>query len=151
MKDISELHIRKEIKVEGNGKVHLTIESFNSLHRKEYTLSPAVWAVSEVLLDKFAKPGSMHLKDTFSIYRVGAYDVMIISSVDESPYLTLERLSLAEKIAWFPFGIENVQQVGDTRQMRDIERLASCNGFHIVPTEQVEAYAHILEGLYHTY
>lgn len=38
-----------------------------------------------------------------------------------------------------------------TRQMRDIERLASCNGFHIVPTEQVEAYAHILEGLYHTY
>ena len=43
MKDISELHIRKEIKVEGNGKVHLTIESFNSLHRKEYTLSPAMW------------------------------------------------------------------------------------------------------------
>lgn len=42
MKDISELHIRKEIKVEGNGKVHLTIESFNSLHRKEYTLSPAM-------------------------------------------------------------------------------------------------------------
>lgn len=115
MKDISELHIRKEIKVEGNGKVHLTIESFNSLHRKEYTLSPAVWVVSEVLQDKFAKPGSMCLKDTFSIYRVGAYDVMIISSVDESPYSTLERLSLAEKIAWFPFGIENVQQVGDTR------------------------------------
>ena len=50
-----------------------------------------------------------------TIYRVGAYDVMIISSVDESPYLTLERLSLAEKIAWFPFGIENVQQVEDTR------------------------------------
>lgn len=40
---------------------------------------------------------------------------MIISSVDESPYLTLERLSLAEKIAWLPFGIENVQQVEDTR------------------------------------
>lgn len=30
--------------------------------------------------------------------------------------------------------------------MRDMERLASCNGFHIVPTERVEAYAHILEG-----
>lgn len=115
MKDISELHIRKEIKVEGNGKVHLTIESFNSLHRKEYTLSPAMWAASEVLQDKLAKPGSMCLKDTFSIYRIGAYDVMIISSVDESPYLTLERLSLAEKIAWLPFGIENVQQVEDTR------------------------------------
>lgn len=114
MKDISELHIRKEIKVEGNGKVHLTIESFNSLHRKEYTLSPAMWAASEVLQDETAKPGSMHLKDTFSIYRIGAYDVMIISSVDESPYLTLERLSLAEKIAWLPFGIENVQQVEDT-------------------------------------
>lgn len=115
MKDISELHIRKEIKVEGNGKVHLTIESFNSLHRKEYTLSPAMWAASEVLQDKLAKPGSMYLKDTFSIYRIGAYDVMIISSVDECPYLTLERLSQAEKIAWFPFGIENVQQAGDTR------------------------------------
>ena len=115
MKDISELHIRKEIKVEGNGKVRLTIESFNSLHRKEYTLSPAMWAASEVLQDKLAKPGSMYLKDTFSIYRVGAYDVMIISSVNESPYLTLERLSLAEKIAWLPFGIENVQQVEDTR------------------------------------
>lgn len=115
MKDISELHIRKEIKVEGNGKVHLAIESFNSLHRKEYTLSPAMWAASEVLQDKLAKPGSMYLKDTFSIYRVGAYDVMIISSVNESPYLTLERLSLAEKIAWLPFGIENVQQVEDTR------------------------------------
>lgn len=115
MKDISELHIRKEIKVEGNGKVHLTIESFNSLHRKEYTLSPAMWAASEVLQDKTAKPGSMYLKDTFSIYRIGAYDVMIISSVDESPYLTLERLSLAEKIAWLPFGIENVQQVEDTQ------------------------------------
>ena len=38
-----------------------------------------------------------------------------------------------------------------TRQMRDIERLASCNGFHIVPTERVEAYANILEGQYHTY
>lgn len=38
-----------------------------------------------------------------------------------------------------------------TRQMRDIERLASCNGFHIVPTEQVEAYAYILEGWYRTY
>lgn len=62
MKDISELHIRKEIKVEGNGKVHLTIESFNSLHRKEYTLSPAMWAASEVLQDKTAKPGSMYLK-----------------------------------------------------------------------------------------
>ena len=48
MKDISELHIRKEIKVEGNGKVHLAIESFNSLHRKEYTLSPAMWTASEV-------------------------------------------------------------------------------------------------------
>lgn len=115
MKDISELHIRKEIKVEGNGKVHLTIESFNSLHRKEYTLSPAMWAASEVLQDKVSRPGSMYLKDTFSIYRIGAYDVMIISSVDESPYLTLERLSLAEKIAWLPFGIENVQQVEDTR------------------------------------
>lgn len=115
MKDISELHIRKEIKVEGNGKVHLVIESFNSLHRKEYTLSPAMWAASEVLQDKTSKPGSMYLKDTFSIYRIGAYDVMIISSVDESPYLTLERLSLAEKIAWLPFGIENVQQVEDTR------------------------------------
>lgn len=115
MKDISELHIRKEINVEGNGKVRLTIESFNSLHRKEYTLSPAMWAASEVLQDKLAKPGSMYLKDTFSIYRVGAYDVMIISSVNESPYLTLERLSLAEKIAWFPFSIENVQQVEDTR------------------------------------
>lgn len=115
MKDISELHIRKEINVEGNGKVRLTIESFNSLHRKEYTLSPAMWAASEVLQDKLAKPGSMYLKDTFSIYRIGAYDVMIISSVDESPYLTLERLSLAEKIAWLPFGIENVQQVEDTR------------------------------------
>lgn len=33
-----------------------------------------------------------------------------------------------------------------TRQMRDIEWLASCNGFHIVPTERVEDYAHILEG-----
>lgn len=33
-----------------------------------------------------------------------------------------------------------------TRQMRDMERLASYNGFHIVPTEHVEAYAHILEG-----
>lgn len=33
-----------------------------------------------------------------------------------------------------------------TRQMRDMERLASCNGFHIVPTERVEDYAHILEG-----
>lgn len=115
MKDISELHIRKEIKVESNGKVRLTIESFNTLHRKEYTLSPAMWAASEVLQDKLAKPGSMYLKDTFSIYRVGAYDVMIISSVNESPYLTLERLSLAEKIAWLPFGIENVQQVEDTR------------------------------------
>lgn len=115
MKDISELHIRKEINVEGNGKVRLTIESFNSLHRKEYTLSPAMWAASEVLQDKLAKPGSMYLKDTFSIYRIGAYDVMIISSVDESPYLTLERLSLAEKIAWLPFGIENVQQIEDTR------------------------------------
>lgn len=115
MKDISELHIRKEIKVEGNGKVHLTIESFNSLHRKEYTLSPAMWAASEVLQDKVSRPGSMYLKDTFSIYRIGAYDVMIISSVNESPYLTLERLSLAEKIAWLPFGIENVQQVEDTR------------------------------------
>lgn len=115
MKDISELHIRKEIKVEGNGKVHLVIESFNSLHRKEYTLSPAMWAASEVLQDKVSRPGSMYLKDTFSIYRIGAYDVMIISSVNESPYLTLERLSLAEKIAWLPFGIENVQQVEDTR------------------------------------
>lgn len=115
MKDISELHIRKEIKVEGNGKVHLTIESFNSLHRKEYTLSPAMWAASEVLQDKVSRPGSMYLKDTFSIYRIGAYDVMIISSVNESPYLTLERLSLAEKIAWLPFGIENVQQVEETR------------------------------------
>ena len=115
MKDISELHIRKEIKVEGNGKVHLAIESFNSLHRKEYTLSPAMWAASEVLQDKVSRPGSMYLKDTFSIYRIGAYDVMIISSVNESPYLTLERLSLAEKIAWLPFGIENVQQVEDTR------------------------------------
>ena len=115
MKDISELHIRKEINVEGNGKVRLTIESFNSLHRKEYALSPAMWAASEVLRDKLAKPGSMYLKDTFSIYRIGAYDVMIISSVDESPYLTLERLSLAEKIAWLPFGIENVQHVEDTR------------------------------------
>lgn len=115
MKDISELHIRKEIKVEGTGKVHLVIESFNSLHRKEYTLSPAMWAASEVLQDKVSRPGSMYLKDTFSIYRVGAYDVMIISSVNESPYLTLERLSLAEKIAWLPFGIENVQQVEDTR------------------------------------
>lgn len=38
-----------------------------------------------------------------------------------------------------------------TRQMRDMERLASCNGFHIVPTERVEAYANILEGQYHTY
>lgn len=57
----------------------------------------------------------MYLKDTFSLYRVGAFDVMIISSVNESPYLTLERLSLAEKIAWFPFGIENVQQVEDSR------------------------------------
>lgn len=117
MKDISELHIRKEIKVEGNGKVRLTIESFNSLHRKEYTLSPAVWAASEVLQDKVSRPGSMYLKDTFSIYRIGAYDVMIISSVNESPYSTLERLSLAEKIAWLPFGIENVQQVEDTRQV----------------------------------
>jgi hypothetical protein len=115
MKEISELHIRKEINVEGNGKVRLTIESFNSLHRKEYTLSPAMWAASEVLQDKVSRPGSMYLKDTFSIYRVGAYDVMIISSVNESPYLTLERLSLAEKIAWLPFGIENVQQVEDTR------------------------------------
>lgn len=115
MKDISELHIRKEINVQGDGKVRLTIESFNSLHRKEYTLSPAMWVASEVLQDKLAKPGSMYLKDTFSIYRVGAYDVMIISSVNESPYLTLERLSLAEKIAWLPFGIENVQQVEDTR------------------------------------
>ena len=83
MKDISELHIRKEIKVESNGKVRLTIESFNSLHRKEYTLSPAMWTASEVLQDKTAKPGSMYLKDTFSIYRSGAYDVMRISSVDE--------------------------------------------------------------------
>jgi hypothetical protein len=33
-----------------------------------------------------------------------------------------------------------------TRQMRDNEWLASCNGFHIVPTERVEDYAHILEG-----
>ncbi len=33
-----------------------------------------------------------------------------------------------------------------TRQMDDIERLASCNGFHIVSTERVEAYAHVLEG-----
>ena len=33
-----------------------------------------------------------------------------------------------------------------TRQMWDMERLASCNGFHIVPTERVEAYANILEG-----
>lgn len=33
-----------------------------------------------------------------------------------------------------------------TRQMRDIEWLARCNGFHIVPTERVEDYAHILEG-----
>lgn len=33
-----------------------------------------------------------------------------------------------------------------TRQMRDIEWLASCNGFHIVSTERVEDYAHILEG-----
>lgn len=33
-----------------------------------------------------------------------------------------------------------------TRQMRDIEWLASCNSFHIVPTERVEDYAHILEG-----
>ena len=74
-----------------------------------------MWAASEVLQDKVSRPGSMYLKDTFSIYRVGAYDVMIISSVNESPYLTLERLSLAEKIAWFPFGIENVQQVEDTR------------------------------------
>lgn len=115
MKDISDLHIRKEAKVEGNGKVHLTIESFNSLHRKDYTLPPAVWAASEVLQGKLAKPGAMYLKDTFSIYRVGAHDVMIISSVDESPYLTIERLSLAEKIAWFPFGIENVQQVEETR------------------------------------
>ena len=38
-----------------------------------------------------------------------------------------------------------------TRQMRDMERLASCNGFHIVSTERVEAYANILEGQYHTY
>lgn len=38
-----------------------------------------------------------------------------------------------------------------TRQMRDIEWLARCNGFHIVPTERVEAYANILEGQYHTY
>lgn len=38
-----------------------------------------------------------------------------------------------------------------TRQMRDIEWLASCNGFHIVPTERVEDCAHILEGQYHTY
>lgn len=33
-----------------------------------------------------------------------------------------------------------------TRQMRDIEWHASCNGFHIVSTERVEDYAHILEG-----
>lgn len=115
MKDLSELHIRKELKAEGNGKVHLAIESFDSLHRKDYTLSPAMWAASEVLQAQTAKPGSMYLKDTFSIYRIGAYDVMLISSVDESPYLTLERLSLAEKIAWFPFGIENVRQVEETR------------------------------------
>lgn len=112
---MSELNIRKELKLEGNGKVHLTIESFNSLHRKDYTLSPAMWAASEVLQEKVAKPGSMFLKDTFSIYRLGAFDLMIISSVNESPYLTLERLTLVEKIAWLPFGIENVQQVGDTR------------------------------------
>lgn len=38
-----------------------------------------------------------------------------------------------------------------TRQMRDIEWLASYNGFHIVPTERLEAYANILDGYYHTY
>lgn len=114
MKDISELQIRTDLKVEGNGKVHLTIESFNSLHRKEYTLPPAMWAASEVLQAQTAKPGSMYLKETFSIYRIGACDVLLISSVNESPYLTLDRLSLAEKIAWLPFGIENVQQVEDT-------------------------------------
>lgn len=31
-----------------------------------------------------------------------------------------------------------------TRQMRDIEWLTSCNGFHIVSTERVGAYAHVL-------
>lgn len=70
MKDISELHIRKEINVEGNGKVRLTIESFNSLHRKEYTLSPAMWAASEVLQDKLAKPGSMTAWLPFGIENV---------------------------------------------------------------------------------
>lgn len=33
-----------------------------------------------------------------------------------------------------------------TRQMNDIEWLVSRNGFHIVATKNVEAYAHILDA-----
>lgn len=133
------------------GKMRLTIWSFNAMHRKEYLLNPSDCASSLLLLPRYAKPGSKCQKDDIVLYRIGTYGVMLISSKDEPPHTLLERLPRPDKIAWFPFGMENVCQVGDTRQMRDIERLASCNGFHIVPTEQVEAYAHILEGLYHTY
>ena len=99
------------------GKMRLTIWSFNVMHRKEYLLNPSDCASSLLLLPRYAKPGSKCQKDDIVLYRIGTYGVMLISSKDEPPHTLLERLPRPDKIAWFPFGMENVCQVGDTRQV----------------------------------
>lgn len=99
------------------GKMRLTIRSFNALHRKEYLLNPSDCANCLLLLPRYAKPGSKSQKDDIVLYRIGTYGVMLISSKDEPPHTLLERLPRPDKIAWFPFGMENVCQAGDTRQV----------------------------------
>lgn len=117
MKDISELHIRIETEMVTGGKMRLTIWSFNAMHRKEYLLNPSDCASSLLLLPRYAKPGCMSKNEDFELYRLGAYAVMVVSSKDEPPHTLLERLPRPDKIAWFPFGMDNVCQVGDTRQV----------------------------------
>lgn len=117
MKEISELHIRMETGMEAGGKMRLTIWSFNALHQKDYILEPSECASSLLLLSRYAKPGSKCQKDDIVLYRIGTYGVMLISSKDEPPHTLLERLSCPDKIAWFPFGMENVHQAGDTRKV----------------------------------
>lgn len=99
------------------GKMRLTVWSFNALHRKEYLLNPSDCANCLLLLPRYAKPGSKSQKDDIALYRIGTYGVMLISSKDEPPHTLLEKLPRPDKIAWFPFGMENVRQAGDTRQV----------------------------------
>lgn len=117
MKEISDLHIRIETEMVTGGKMRLTVWSFNALNRKEYLLNPSDGANCLLLLSRYAKPGSKSQKDDIVLYRIGTYGVMLISSKDEPPHTLLEKLPRPDKIAWFPFGMENVRQAGDTRQI----------------------------------